>query len=74
MKAEDINAGIISRNFNLKKKQRIDWRRELRNERNKVLTEAINDLKGKMRTVPKQWHRGYFSAITTLEGMKNGNN
>lgn len=57
----------------IKKKPRKNWKKELRLERNRVLNEAITEIKNKMRNVPKEWHRGYFSAITTLEIMKNGN-
>jgi hypothetical protein len=52
------------------KKQRINWKKKLKDERSVVINEAISSLRIKMREVPKEWHRGYSSAITTLEIMK----
>lgn len=54
------------------KKPRYNWRKKLKDERAAVIDEAISELRGKMRDVPVEWHRGYNSAITTLEIMKDG--
>ena len=52
------------------KKPRINWKKEIKAERNKVIDEALKALQDKRRDVPEAWHRGYNSAITTLELMK----
>jgi len=70
MTAEEITKGIISRNFKTVKKARVNWKKEVKLERGRVLDEAISHIKSGMRNVPKQWHRGYFSAITKLEILK----
>ena len=57
---------------NLPKRPRKNWKKELRLERGRVIDEAITEIKNRMRTVPNEWHRGYSSAITTLELMKDG--
>ena len=53
------------------RKARANWGKEIKKERNRVIDEAINKLKDERRTKPVQWHRGYNSAITTLEIMKD---
>ena len=70
MKAEEINAAILG-NIKTEKKPRKNWPKLFKNERNKPIDEAISALKSKMRSAPIEWHRGYNSAITTLEIMKN---
>lgn len=52
------------------KKPRTNWKKKLNDERSEVIDEAILELRAKMRDVPAEWHRGYNSAITTLESMK----
>lgn len=54
-------------------KKRINWKKELKKERNRVLSEAIQMITLEMRGVPDQWRRGYYSAITQLEVMKDEN-
>lgn len=53
------------------KKPRTNWKKKLKDERSAVIDEAISELRAKIRAVPAEWHRGYNSAITTLEMMKN---
>lgn len=53
------------------KKSRINWKKEIRLVRNKTINEAIEKIKLEIREVPEQWHRGYYSAITQLEVMKD---
>lgn len=53
------------------KKTRINWKKEIRKVRNATLSEAIESMKLEIREVPEQWHRGYYSAITQLEVMKD---
>lgn len=72
MRAEDINAAILGK-IKTEKKPRKNWPKELKKERNNTINEAIDGLRSKMRSVPAEWHRGYNSAITTLEVMKNDN-
>lgn len=72
MRAEDITAGIIARNFPPAKRKRTNWKKELKKERDRTINEVITKLKDEMRGKPKEWHRGYYSAITTLELMKDG--
>lgn len=56
----------------LRKKPRNNWKKKYEEERNLVINEAIAELKKEMRnpSVPKEWHRGYNSAITKLELLK----
>ena len=70
MRAEDINSGILARSFPGKKKLKKNWKKELKLERGMVIDEVIAEIKNKARVVPKEWLRGYNSAITTLEKMK----
>lgn len=53
------------------RKQRTNWKKKLKDERGAVIDEAISEIRSKMREVPAQWRRGYSSAITTLEMMRN---
>lgn len=55
----------------LPKKKRINWKKEVKLERCRVINEAIDMLKLELRGVPNEWKRGYYSAITKLEIMKN---
>jgi len=57
----------------LRKKPKNNWKKKYEEERNLVINEAIAALKNKMRdpSIPKEWHRGYNSAITTLELLKD---
>lgn len=52
-------------------KKRVNWKQEIKKERNKVLNEAIDTIKQDMRSKPTEWNRGYYSAITELEKLKN---
>jgi len=54
-----------------KKKPRTNWRKEIKLERNRVLDEAILLLRRELREVPEAYKRGYNSAITKLEIMKD---
>lgn len=69
MRANEINAAILG-NIKTEKRPRKNWPKEFKKERNKTIDEAISTLKSNMRAVPTEWHRGYNSAITTLEIMK----
>ena len=69
MRPDEINAAILG-NIKTEKKPRKSWPKEFKKERNKTIDEAIGALRLKMRSVPIEWHRGYNSAITTLEIMK----
>ena len=69
MNTKDLNKRVFQ-NFDTIKKPRKNSKKEFKKERNNVIDEAIRNLKVKMRSMPKQWHRGYNSAITTLEMMK----
>ena len=69
MNASDAVAGFKTRHA--VKRKRTNWKKEIKRERDKTIDEAIASIKGKMRNIPKGWERGYNSAITTLEVMKN---
>lgn len=72
--AEELNAYICGRISPPKKRERRNWKKELKAERIKVIDEAIMKLQSKLRTetmgMPEQFKRGYYSAISTLEQMK----
>ena len=51
----------------LQNKRRVNWKKKLKEERASVLNEAIDLIRRKARAEPKEYQRGYFSAITTLE-------
>ena len=70
MNQKDLNAAILG-GIKTEKKPRKNWKKELKKERNKTIDEAIEEIRSKMRSVPIEWRRGYNSAITTLEIMKN---
>lgn len=54
-------------------KKRINWKKEIRMVRNRTLEEAIAKIRIEIREVPEQWRRGYYSAITQLEVMRDDN-
>jgi len=70
MNTKQANAAILG-GIKTEKPPRKNWPKEFKKERNKTINEAISALRSKMRSVPAEWHRGYNSAITTLEIMKN---
>ena len=56
----------------LQNKKRVNWKKKLKDERATVLNEAIDLIRRKARMEPKEYQRGYFSAITTLEILSRG--
>ena len=64
-----MRLGILMNNI----KKRVNWKSKYRKAKEEAVSEvveyAIQELRGKIRSVPKEWHRGYFSAISTLEMM-----
>jgi hypothetical protein len=68
--ANEIMAGFKSRHALPKK--RTNWKREIRLERNRVLDEAIERIRYKLRSeqLPEAFKRGHYAAITELELMK----
>lgn len=68
--ANEIMAGFKSRHSQTKK--RTNWKQELKNERNKVIDEAIERIRAKLRSeqLPESFKRGHYAAITELELMK----
>lgn len=71
--ANEIMAGFSSRHT--KPKKRTNWKKELMLERNRVIDEAIERIRSKLRSeqVPESFKRGHYAAITELEMMKNEN-
>lgn len=69
--ANEIMAGFKSRHSQPKK--RTNWKQELKNERNKVIDEAIERIRAKIRSesLPESFKRGHYAAITELEIMKS---
>jgi hypothetical protein len=51
-------------------KKRVNWKLELRKERERVLSEVIEALRNHQRTIPKEWERGYNSAVSQVEILK----
>ncbi len=64
-------AGFKSRHSQPKK--RTNWKLELKLERERVIDEAINRIRTKLRyeRLPESFKRGHYAAITELELMKN---
>lgn len=71
MTTDELNQHILGKFGPPPKRKRTNWRKELKAERNRVLDEAIVEIRRKMRDVPESWKRGYYSAITTLELMRD---
>lgn len=71
--ASEIMASFKSRHAS--KPKRINWKRELKLERNKVIDEAIQLMRDELRRemMPEQFKRGHYAAITKLELMKDEN-
>ena len=67
--AEEFLAGFKKRHA-MPKKLPTNWKKKYEAERNLVIDEAIIKLKEQMRGKPAEWARGYNSAITTLEMMR----
>lgn len=55
----------------LSKNKRVNWRKEFKLERQRVLNEVHDALLRHKRTIPKDWERGYMSAVTTVEILKD---
>ena len=55
------------------RKPRINWKKELKLERNRVIDEAIQLMRDELRkeAMPEAFKRGHYSAITKLEILKN---
>ena len=70
--ANEIMAGFKSRHSTPKK--RTNWKKELKLERERVINEAIERIRTKLRceNLPESFNRGHYAAITELELMKNG--
>jgi hypothetical protein len=68
--ANEFMAGFKSRHN--KPKKRTNWKRELELERGRVLDEAIDRIRAKLRSemLPESMKRGHYAAITELELMK----
>lgn len=69
--ANEIMAGFKSRHSQPKK--RTNWKLELKLERERVIDEAIERLRDKLRSenLPESFKRGHYAAITELELMKS---
>lgn len=69
--ANQIMAGFKSRHATPKKLT--NWKKEIAEERNRVLDEAIDRIRIKLKSdkVPEQFKRGHYAAITELELMKD---
>jgi hypothetical protein len=69
--ANEIMAGFKSRNATPKK--RTNWKKELELERGRVIDEAIERIRAKLRSenLPESYKRGHYAAITELELMKD---
>ncbi|AUR96178.1 hypothetical protein NVP1216O_50 [Vibrio phage 1.216.O._10N.222.55.C12] len=70
--ANEIMAGFKSRHSTPRK--RTNWKKELKLERERVIDEAIERIRTKLRSekLPESFKRGHYAAITELELMKNG--
>lgn len=69
--ANEIMAGFKSRHS--KPKKRTNWKQELKLERERVIDEAIERIRDKLRAekLPESFKRGHYAAITELELMKS---
>ena len=69
--AGEFMAGFKSRHSQPKK--RTNWKKELKLERDRVIDEAIERIRDKLRSerLPESFKRGHYAAITELELMKN---
>lgn len=54
------------------RKPRINWKLEVKKERERVINEAIQMLRDELRreSMPEAFKRGHYSAITKLEILK----
>ena len=57
----------------LSKPKRKSAKQQVKECRRDTINEAIAIMKSELRTKPKEWQRAYFSAITHLENMRDGN-
>ncbi|AUS01485.1 hypothetical protein NVP1285O_87 [Vibrio phage 1.285.O._10N.286.55.C12] len=69
--ANEFMTGFKARHATPKK--RTNWKKELKAERNRVLDEAIERIRAKIRSehLPESYKRGHYAAITELEMMKD---
>lgn len=62
-----LTASRITKNN--RKKPRINWKKEVERQKTELCKNLICSLESEIRSVPKAWHRGYYSAITRIELM-----
>lgn len=69
--ANEIMTGFKSRHS--KPKKRTNWKLELKLERERVIDEAIERIRRKIKSekLPESFNRGHYAAITELELMKS---
>lgn len=69
--ANELMAGFKARHATPKK--RTNWKKELKAERNRVLDEAIERIRAKLRSehLPESYKRGHYAAISELELMRD---
>lgn len=68
--ANEFMAGFKARHN--KPKKRTNWKREIELERGRVIDEAIERIRSKLRSeqLPEGMKRGHYAAIAELELMK----
>lgn len=54
------------------KPKRKSAKQQVKECRRETINEAIQLMKKELRTKPREWQRAYFSAITHLEIMRDG--
>lgn len=52
------------------KKKRVSAKQQVRNARAELLEEMLAEMRNKKRTIPKEWERGFLSAMSVVEMKK----
>jgi len=67
--AQNKTASFITKG--VKKKPRINWKKEIKKQKLELCQDIIEKLNNEIRGLPSTWHRGYYSAITQIEHIKD---
>jgi len=66
--AQSILNGIAEKHAPTKRKK--STRQQVRDARQELLSEILSELRDKKRSIPKEWERGFMSAMSVVEGKK----
>ena len=55
----------------MQKPKRKTARKQVKESREDLLNEILSEMRDKKRSIPKEWERGFMSAMSVIEGFKD---